>query len=44
MPEGPKGENRPADLIGNAVKAMRIATGEEEEDVARPAQRKRWAS
>jgi len=29
MPTGPKGEKRPADLIGNAVKVMRIATGEE---------------
>jgi hypothetical protein len=31
MPTGPKGENRPADAIGNAVKVMRIATGEETE-------------
>ena len=31
MPRGPKGEKRPADVIGNAVKVMRIATGEEEE-------------
>ena len=29
MPRGPKGERRPADVIGNAVKIMRIATGEE---------------
>jgi hypothetical protein len=29
---GPKGERRPADVIGNAVKVMRIATGEEPED------------
>ena len=29
MPTGPKGEKRPADVIGNAVKIMRIATGEE---------------
>jgi hypothetical protein len=28
---GPKGEKRPADVIGNAVKVMRIATGEETE-------------
>jgi hypothetical protein len=27
MPTGPKGEKRPADVIGNAVKVMRIATG-----------------
>ena len=33
MPKGPKGEKRPADVIGNAVKVMRIATGEEEEDI-----------
>ena len=31
MPTGPKGERRPADVIGNAVKVMRIAIGEEEE-------------
>jgi hypothetical protein len=24
---GPKGQKRPADVIGNAVKVMRIATG-----------------
>lgn len=29
MPKGPKGEKRPADLIANAVKVMRIATGED---------------
>ncbi len=33
MPKGPKGERRPADVIGNAVKVMRIATGEESDDV-----------
>ena len=31
MPRGPKGEKRPADVIGAAVKVMRIATGEEAE-------------
>ena len=31
MPRGPKGEKRPADVIGNAVKVMRIGTGQEEE-------------
>ncbi len=36
MPKGPKGEKRPADVIGNAVKIMRIATGEEE-DITTPA-------
>lgn len=33
MPRGPKGQKRPADVIGNAVKVMRIATGEEEDNV-----------
>lgn len=28
MPKGPRGEKRPADVIGNAVRVMRIATGE----------------
>ena len=32
MPRGPKGEKRPADVIGNAVRVMRIATGEDTED------------
>ena len=31
MPKGPRGESRPADVIGNAVRVARIATGEEEE-------------
>ena len=34
MPKGPKGEKRPADVIGNAIKIARIATGEEEDTVA----------
>ena len=33
MPTGPEGPKRPADVIGNAVKVMRIATGEEADDV-----------
>jgi hypothetical protein len=33
MPKGPKGEKRPADVIGAAVKVAKIATGEIEEDV-----------
>jgi len=37
MPTGPKGEKRPADVIGNAVKVMRIATGEEEDTGRDPA-------
>jgi hypothetical protein len=28
MPKGPRGERRPADVIGNAVHVMQIATGE----------------
>ena len=31
MPKGPRGEKRPADVIGNAVHVMRIATGEVED-------------
>jgi hypothetical protein len=33
MPKGPQGQKRPADVIGNAVRVMRIATGEEEDDI-----------
>ena len=33
MPKGPKGEKRPADVVGAAVKVMQIATGEIEEDI-----------
>jgi hypothetical protein len=33
MPTGPKGQKRPADVISNAVRIMRIATGEEEDTV-----------
>lgn len=32
MPKGPRGESRPADLIGCAVAVARIATGEAEDD------------
>jgi hypothetical protein len=39
MPKGPKGEKRPADVIGAAVKVMRIATGEEEEDTGKAPKR-----
>jgi len=51
MPKGPRGEKRPADMIGAAVKVMRIATGEEEEldsaksaaaEIARKAAASRW--
>ncbi len=37
MPRGPKGEKRPADVIGNAVRIMQIATGEAEENLSQPA-------
>lgn len=33
MPRGPKGEKRPADVIANAIKVAKIATGEEAEDL-----------
>jgi hypothetical protein len=32
MPKGPNGEKRPADVIGNAIRIARIATGEEPEE------------
>lgn len=31
MPKGPKGEKRPGDVIGAAIKVAKIATGEEED-------------
>ncbi len=31
MPKGPKGEKRPADAIGAAIKVAKLATGEIEE-------------
>ena len=31
MPKGPQGQKRPADVIGNAVHVMRIATGQIQE-------------
>lgn len=37
MPKGPRGERRPADVIGNAVHIMRIATGEVEDEKRDPA-------
>jgi hypothetical protein len=33
MPRGPKGEKRPADVIGNAVHVMRVAVGEIVEEI-----------
>ncbi|MEM8820125.1 MAG: RNA-binding protein [Pseudomonadota bacterium] len=38
MPKGPRGEQRPADVIGNAVMIAKIATGEiEDTRYAQPA-------
>tara|TARA_R100001143_G_scaffold62552_1_gene66123 strand:- start:3414 stop:3647 length:234 start_codon:yes stop_codon:yes gene_type:complete len=34
MPKGPKGQKRPADVIGNAVKIAQIATGEADEEIS----------
>ena len=34
MSSGPKGQKRPADVIGNAVHVMRIATGQEADNMA----------
>lgn len=31
MPKGPRGEKRPTDVIGSAIKVARIAVGDEEE-------------
>jgi len=33
MPKGPQGQKRPGDVIGNAIKIAKIATGESEEDL-----------
>jgi hypothetical protein len=33
MPRGPKGERRPADVIGNAIMIAKIATGEIEDTI-----------
>jgi uncharacterized protein YjbJ (UPF0337 family) len=40
MPKGPQGQKRKADVIGNAVHVMRIATGEIEESVGKAPGRK----
>ena len=42
MPTGPRGEKRPADVIGNAVHVAKIATGEIEDTQHKP-QRKQPA-
>ncbi len=40
MPKGPKGQKRPADVIGNAVQVMKIATGEIEEALTKDGKNK----
>ena len=41
MPRGPQGQKRPADVIGNAVRIAKIATGEiEDEGLKQPAKRR----
>ncbi len=34
MPKGPRGEKRPADVIGAAIKVAKIATGEIEDEIS----------
>jgi len=36
MPKGPRGERRPADVVGAAVRVARISVGDEAEDPAQP--------
>ena len=36
MPVGSQGQVRPADVVGAAVRTMKIATGEVVEDIERP--------
>jgi hypothetical protein len=36
MPKGPRGEKRPADVVGCAVMVAKIATGEIEEETNEP--------
>lgn len=33
MPRGPRGEKRPADVVRNAIKVAKIATGEDSEEL-----------
>lgn len=39
MPKGPRGERRPADVIGCAIMVAKIATGEIQEVRPRPSRR-----
>ena len=43
MAKGPEGEKRPADVIGNAVRVMRIATGEISETIGKAPNRAKGA-
>jgi hypothetical protein len=36
MPKGPRGEKRPADVIGTAITVAKIATGEIKEELGSP--------
>lgn len=40
MPRGPKGQERPADVIRNAVLVMQIATGEAEQALTKDGKNK----
>ena len=41
MPKGPKGEKRPADVVGGAIRIAKIATGEiDESSLDKPGHRK----
>jgi hypothetical protein len=44
MPKGPKGQKRPRDVIGNAVRVMEIATGQREEEVEREPEKNQAAA
>jgi hypothetical protein len=39
MPRGPKGEKRPADVIGAAIMVAKIATGEIDDDLGKAPKR-----
>jgi hypothetical protein len=40
MPKGPKGEKRPADVIGAAVRVTKIATGKIEDELGEDSKNK----
>jgi len=40
MPTGPRGEKRPADVIGAAIMVPKIATGEIEETTKEPSRKR----